>query len=616
MFTKSALRQILATMGLGVLAATAAAQTPLGSTFTYQGRIQADGEAVIDAADFQFTLWNAASGGAQVGSAINMTLTPESGLFSANLDFGVAALNGDARWLQIAVRNPAGVGGYTTLTPRQAMNATPYSIQTRGIYVSDLENVGIGTTNPLSPLSFPSVLGEKVRLWGTAANHYGFGVQGSLLQLHTDGSGADIGFGWGSSGSFNENVRFKGNGRVGIGTTAPQNRLHVVGNGDTLALEGTDHTYMEYFPDGFAAGRKAYAGFPVGNVDNFVLNNETATGNIILRSTAGNVGINLATNATPATDLQVGGGLQVDDEIILPNGTIRRGGTSPATTDLGLYSLTSGAWMRLVSNGAPIHFFTDSTNGSASTPAVNSAAMTISSNGNVGVGTHSPATKLHVMGPIRMESGGHQLNITTGAAIDIQPSTDLYMNTPVANRIIMQTNGGSVGIGTTNPQARLDVAGVARCDTLQIDAGADLAEHYDVAAAISGDALIAPQPGMVVSIDSSQVGKLAVSAKAYDRRVAGIISGAGDVKPGLTLSQPGTVADGDYPVAAVGRVWCLVDADANGPIEAGDMLTTSETAGHAMRVSDPATASGAIIGKAMSSLDKGRGLVLVLVNLQ
>ncbi len=121
---------------------------------------------------------------------------------------------------------------------------------------------------------------------------------------------------------------------------------------------------------------------------------------------------------------------------------------------------------------------------------------------------------------------------------------------------------------------------------------------------------------MVVSIDPRQVGKLVVSSQALDRRVAGVISGAGDVRPGLTLSQPGTVADGEHAVAAVGRVWCLVDADANGPVQAGDLLTTSETPGHAMRVDDGMSAGGAIIGKAMSSLEKGRGLVLVLVSLQ
>jgi hypothetical protein len=122
-------------------------------------------------------------------------------------------------------------------------------------------------------------------------------------------------------------------------------------------------------------------------------------------------------------------------------------------------------------------------------------------------------------------------------------------------------------------------------------------------------------PGMVVSIDPREVGKLIVADQPYDHRVAGIISGAGDVKPGLLLGQPGTVADGELPVANAGRVWCLADAGSGGPIEAGDLLTTSSTPGHAMRA-EQARAGGAIIGKAMSSLKSGRGLVLVLVSLQ
>ena len=62
-------------------------------------------------------------------------------------------------------------------------------------------------------------------------------------------------------------------------------------------------------------------------------------------------------------------------------------------------------------------------------------------------------------------------------------------------------------------------------------------------------------------------------------------------------------------------MYCWVDTS-NGPIKPGDLLTTSDTPGHAMKVTDYAKAQGAIIGKAMSSLEKGRGLVLVLVTLQ
>lgn len=93
-------------------------------------------------------------------------------------------------------------------------------------------------------------------------------------------------------------------------------------------------------------------------------------------------------------------------------------------------------------------------------------------------------------------------------------------------------------------------------------------------------------------------------------------SGAGGVKPGLVMGQKDSTADGEHPVALTGRVCCWVDA-AGGDVEPGDLLTTSDTVGHAMKVADHARAQGAILGKAMSSLEAGqKGLVLVLVTLQ
>jgi len=86
-------------------------------------------------------------------------------------------------------------------------------------------------------------------------------------------------------------------------------------------------------------------------------------------------------------------------------------------------------------------------------------------------------------------------------------------------------------------------------------------------------------------------------------------------KPGLTMQQGGSVAAGSFPVALSGRVYCWADA-AYAAIQAGDLLTTSDTAGHAMKATDYLKAQGAIIGKAMSALEAGQGLVLVLVSLQ
>jgi hypothetical protein len=144
---------------------------------------------------------------------------------------------------------------------------------------------------------------------------------------------------------------------------------------------------------------------------------------------------------------------------------------------------------------------------------------------------------------------------------------------------------------------------------LTITGGGDLAEPFEVSEAET------VKPGMVVSIDPEQPGRLRLANTAYDRTVAGIASGAHGINPGLTLRQEGTVADGSLPVALTGRVYCWADAS-YGPIEPGDLLTTSDTPGHAMKVTDHMKAQGAIIGKAMTALTEGRGFVLVLVTLQ
>jgi hypothetical protein len=172
----------------------------------------------------------------------------------------------------------------------------------------------------------------------------------------------------------------------------------------------------------------------------------------------------------------------------------------------------------------------------------------------------------------------------------------------------------SAGTATIILDAEFGAGGDGRITTevLEITGGSDLSEQFEIQA---GTADLAPQAGYVVSIDAANPGQLTVSDQAYDRKVAGVVSGAGDVQPGMLMGQRGSAADGQFPVALTGRVYVWADA-AYGAVEPGDLLTTSETAGHAMKVTDHAQAQGAILGKAMTGLASGRGLVLVLVALQ
>ena len=137
--------------------------------------------------------------------------------------------------------------------------------------------------------------------------------------------------------------------------------------------------------------------------------------------------------------------------------------------------------------------------------------------------------------------------------------------------------------------------------------GADYAEDFEVADVTAATA------GSVMVLDDA--GAIGLSTRAYDRRVAGVLSGAGGYTPAIILDRQGRETAGRRPLALMGKVWCRVDAS-EAPIEVGDLLTTSATPGHAMKAVDPQRAFGAVIGKALQPLASGCGLLPILVALQ
>jgi len=233
--------------------------------------------------------------------------------------------------------------------------------------------------------------------------------------------------------------------------------------------------------------------------------------------------------------------------------------------------------------------------------------------GNVGIGTDNPQQKFHVAGVSRFDVGVGQVHVSSPGG---WPGLIAYSANTHRRDIFFDDSGISMGAGTSASPPEVSVRiyenGRLAAKVLEIIGGADLSEQFDVRKLSRNIPL---EPGMVVVIDPENPGALTLSDQAYDRRVAGIISGAGGVKPGMLMGQKGSMADGSQPVALTGRVYCWADT-ANGPIEPGDLLTTSGKPGHAMKVNDYTQAQGAILGKAMSSLKSGQGLILVLVSLQ
>jgi hypothetical protein len=245
--------------------------------------------------------------------------------------------------------------------------------------------------------------------------------------------------------------------------------------------------------------------------------------------------------------------------------------------------------------------------------------------GNVGIGTVNPQARVDMTNPwgdwifLRQArdvqgGGGFHIHNPWGNSNQPQGAVDrnrleiAYRTTTgqdLWGQVVLHGPTGNVGLGTVNPRARLHVNGdviVTGDISLQ---NADLAEQFEVIDPM------AAEPGVVMVLDDE--GSLAMSERAYDRRVAGVVSGAGFYRPGIVLDshdRPSQIA-----IALVGKVFCRVDTE-TAAIAVGDLLTTSDTPGHAMKALDRDLAFGATLGKALKPLSTGKGMIPILVALQ
>ncbi len=537
------------------------------------------------------------------------------------------------------VQAGASTGANVVLDDNEIMarnNSTlaPLYLQNDGgslILCQNAGNVGIGTDTPGFPLSFSNATGDKISLWGQSGDHYGFGIRANLLQIHSNIATADIAFGYGTSAAMTETMRIRGNGNVGIGTASPAQKLSVTGT-----VQSTTGGFM--FPDGTVQTTAAAggAGFWSSSGTN-IFNNNTGSVGIGINTPATKLHVkadqasattvrieNLSTSTSAAASLlfRTGGsgqpagvasislphGLANDTDFSIDAGALngmRLIGTSVNLPGVGsfpgLLNLINAGDDRTVSLSAG----NNTTSGTLTMYDPTGATQTVRMIGNGGGGG----------GALELYNSAGQLTIGLDGDEADHGDLQMYRSNGTAT-IIMEasedgTDGAQIALYNSAGQATIvidaDQSGVGRVttDVLQIT-GADLAEKFPASEEL--------QPGMVVAIDVKNEGQLCLARGAYNRTVAGVVSGANDFAAGAILGNRDESADGP-PIALAGRVYVWVDADA-APVRAGDLLTTSDTPGHAMKVLDHAAAPGAILGKAMTSLESGRGLVLVLVSLQ
>ncbi len=528
-----------------------------GTAFNYQGRLVENGVPASGLYDFIFTVHDASADGVAVSAPLPLdAITVSAGQFSVPLDFGAGVFTGPARWLEIAVRVNGG-GAHTTLTPRQSLLPTPYAIRAGSVASGSVTADQLNTAGPApTPGQFLSYDGGQF-MWAAPDV-----AAGNIWSLN------------GSSAYYNA-------GNVGIGINTPASKLTV-----SAAGYGIEHTDGTRRLNTYVSASGGWLGTLSSDPLNFFVNGGSASMTV---TTGGRVGIGTTTPSSKLTVRTTGAfsayGIEHTD------GSVRLS----TYLDAGY-----GAWLGTRS-AHPLNFYVNDGLPSLTVDTGGSTIMTVpGAPGDVIIGTPNGETGLSI------RRGGNRADVRFNAS-SLKMVAGPGTGPPGSLNGIAVTTAGNVGIGTDAPQARLDVRGTTRTCVLTITGGCDLAEPF-----LMRETDL--EKGSVVVIDAKHPGRLELSTRACDTRVAGIISGANGVNTGISLQQEGTFDQGQN-VALSGRVYVRADAT-GGAIQPGDLLTTSDTPGHAMKVTEYAKAQGAILGKAMSELKEGKGFVLVLVTLQ
>jgi hypothetical protein len=626
----------------------------LGTAFTFQGRLADGANAANGSYDFQFSLYDNLSGPSQVGPAVtNIATLVTNGFFTVPLDFGAGVFTGEARWLELAIRTNGG-GVFTPLSPRQPLTPTPCALYaTNAGFANAAASASAASSVPWSGLTgLPAGFADGVDNNTTYSAGVGLTLAGTVFTANFAGTGAASTVA--RSDHQHEAAYWKLGGNTGtspgtqfLGTTDNQPlELKVSGqrvarleplfnavlgfSGNSVAAGGAGNTIAggaSGFPN--TIGATACATIAGGNANQIgesplgVVGG--GSGNVIQNGAAwstvsggqmntiqpnashsiigGGGGNGIQSNAFRAT---IAGGWYNSVQTNAAYSTIAGGDHNTVQANAN-YATIGGGQLNTIQTNA---YHTTLVGGGGNTIQSNSLAATLSGGwyntvlagaayATIPGGRENSATNYAF-------AAGHRAKANHTGSFVWADSTDADFASAGPDQFLIRASGG-VGVGTNNPQAALHVNGTTLTTVLTITGGADVAEPFEMS---SQDI----PHGALVVIDEVNPGQLKLSAEPYDKRVAGIVSGANGVNPGITLHQAG-VMEGTQNVALSGRVYALADA-ANGPIRPGDLLTTSATPGHAMKVTDHTQAQGAIIGKAMTGLSAGKGLVLVLVTLQ
>ena len=542
-------RLFIAAVALLLCAQAAFAQD---SGFTYQGKLTNAGNPANGTYDMQFKLFDTVDvgTGTQQGSTVTLPTVPVSaGIFTVQLDFTAAVFNGAPRYLEICVRPAGSANPCTVLAPRQPLTATPYAVRSLNAEAADALSVacvncvtssqiasieGTQVTGAIPVESVPTGSGNYIQNAATLQKLGKNAVQ-QAASFSVDGDGTSGGTLSGNMVNSATQYNIGGNRVLSLGAG--------VGLGAAL--------------DNLFVGVMAGQGNTTGNQNSFFgraagLGNTSGFDNSSFGAYSGGQ-VNMTGSANSFFGVSAGFN------------------TSEGSAN-SFFGRSSGFQN---TTGFSNSFFGTQAGRDNSTGVDNAFFGRVA-----GISNHTGSSNT-ILGSNANVGSGNLFNATAIGANAVVSQND---------SLVLGSSNVNVGIGTSAPTAKLHVVGTAKVNILELTGGFDLAEHFEIA---DGG-----KPGLVVAIDPRNTARLSIAQGAYNRRVAGIISGANHLSAGMVLSGV-KLSKRSMPIALSGRVWVYCDATRYS-IRPGDLLTTSKTAGYAMKVINYTRAQGAVIGKAMT----------------